>query len=63
VADLAAKERDGVFGGGAEGRRRTDLALVGFGLLFWPLLFEAEWRGEKVRSVREELGCCCGGLC
>ncbi|KAG6735474.1 hypothetical protein POTOM_061918 [Populus tomentosa] len=31
---------------GAAKEQRTDLAVAGFGLLFWPLLLEAEWRGE-----------------
>jgi hypothetical protein len=63
VADLAAEERDDVCGGGAGERWRTDLAVAGFGLLFWSLLLEAEWRGEMVWSVREEPGYCCDGLC
>lgn len=32
-----------------------DLAVADFGLLFWPLLLEVEWRGEMVRFVRELL--------
>ncbi|KAG6743044.1 hypothetical protein POTOM_053989 [Populus tomentosa] len=36
------------YGAAKEQRKeqRTDLAVAGFGLLFWPLLLEVEWRGE-----------------